>query len=270
VLDCAHGAAYAVAPEVFRRAGAEVVAINASPDGARINAGCGSTSLDGLVRAVLDSGADLGVGFDGDADRALAVDEKGGLVDGDRIVGMCALRIHEAGALKNNVVVGTVMTNLGFRNALADRGIEVLTAPVGDRYVAEMMAQHGAVIGGEPSGHVIFSELATTGDGIVTALKVAELVATTESSLSSLANFYEPYPQVLLNVPVAGRGTLDEAEDLWEEIRAAERELGSEGRVLVRESGTELAVRVMVEATGEAAARRTAERLADAVARRLG
>jgi phosphoglucosamine mutase len=270
VLDCAFGAAFEIAPEAFRRAGAEVIAINDTPDGRRINVDCGSTSLGGLGRVVVDAGADLGIAFDGDADRALAVDETGEVVDGDRILGMCALWFHDAGTLKNNLVVGTVMTNLGFLRALAERGIEVLTAPVGDKYVAEMMAQHGAVIGGEQSGHIIFSDYATTGDGILTALKVAEILAAADEPLSSMAHFFEPYPQVLVNVPVAERGTLEETTELWDEIHRAENALGADGRVLVRESGTEMVVRVMVEAADETTARGTAEALAEEVRGRLG
>jgi phosphoglucosamine mutase len=271
VLDCAHGAAYRAAPDAFRAAGAEVIVMNDEPDGARINVACGSTALDAVGRRVVDEGAHFGIGFDGDADRALAVDEAGNQIDGDQIIAMAALRMMDAGELKNNLVVATVMTNLGFHRALHDRGIEVVAAPVGDRFVAEAMAERGATLGGEQSGHVIFAEHATTGDGILTALKIAEIVAGSGGEpLSELARVFDRFPQVLLNVRVARRGELDSAEDLWDEVGAAERELGEDGRVLLRASGTEPIVRVMVEAGRVEEARRVAERLAAAVEELLG
>jgi phosphoglucosamine mutase len=271
VLDCAHGAAYRAAPDAFRAAGAEVVVMNDEPDGARINVDCGSTALDAVGRRVVEEGAHFGIGFDGDADRALAVDEYGNQIDGDQIIAMAALRMVEAGELKNNLVVATVMTNLGFHRALHDRGIEVFAAPVGDRFVAEAMAERGAMLGGEQSGHVIFAEHATTGDGILTALKIAEIVAGSGGGpLSELARVFDRFPQVLLNVRVARRGELDSDEGLWDEVDAAERELGEDGRVLLRASGTEPVVRVMVEAGRVEDAQRIAERLATAVEERLG
>jgi phosphoglucosamine mutase len=245
--------------------------MNDEPDGARINVACGSTALDAVGRRVVDEGAHFGIGFDGDADRALAVDEAGNQIDGDQIIAMAALRMMDAGELKNNLVIATVMTNLGFHRALHDRGIEVFAAPVGDRFVAEAMAERGATLGGEQSGHVIFAEHATTGDGILTALKIAEIVMGSGGEpLSELARVFDRFPQVLLNVRVARRGELDSAEDLWDEVGAAERELGEDGRVLLRASGTEPIVRVMVEAGRVEEARRVAERLAAAVAERLG
>jgi phosphoglucosamine mutase len=269
VLDCAHGAAWHVGPRVFREAGAEVIAINADPDGSRINVDCGSQSLDGIARRVVSEGADLGLAFDGDADRVLAVDETGAPVDGDRILALCATMLHDAGELKNNILVATVMANLGFRRALEARGIEVFTAAVGDKYVAEAMAERGAVLGGEQSGHVIFGAHSTTGDGLLTGLQVAEAVATSSSTLSRLTDLFEPYPQVLINVEVADRQALEGAEGLWEQVRRAEAALGEDGRVLLRASGTESLVRVMVEAADAGAARATAERLADAVREHL-
>jgi phosphoglucosamine mutase len=270
VLDCAHGAAYRAGPDAFRAAGAEVVVMHDEPDGARINVECGSTALDAVGRRVLEEGAHLGIGFDGDADRALAVDEQGNEIDGDQIIAMAALRMAEAGELKNNLVVATVMTNLGFHRALRDRGIEVVAAPVGDRFVAEAMAERGAMLGGEQSGHVIFAEHATTGDGILTALKIAEMVAGSGGApLSELAHVFDRFPQVLLNVRVARLEALESAEELWDEVRAAERELGEDGRVLLRASGTEPVVRVMVEAGRAEHAHRVAERLASAVKERL-
>jgi phosphoglucosamine mutase len=270
VLDCAFGAAYNVAPRAFREAGADVIAINAEPDGTRINVDCGSTSLGGLAREVVDRKADLGIAFDGDADRALAVDELGEPVDGDHILAMSALQMHTAGELKNDLVIATVMANLGFVRALEAKGIEVIAAPVGDKFVAEAMAEHGAVLGGEQSGHLIYGMHSTTGDGLLTALKVAEMVATSDSTLSAVARVFEPYPQVLISVHVADRGRLDSAVELWDEVRAAEASLGSGGRVLLRASGTEPVVRVMVEAVDRSNADAVARSLAKSVQRFLG
>jgi phosphoglucosamine mutase len=270
VLDCAFGAAYNIGPRAFREAGAEVTVLNAEPDGSRINVECGSTSLDQVSRAVVDEGADLGIGFDGDADRALAVDERGETVDGDRIIGMTALQWSRNGALKDNLVVATVMSNLGFRRALEEEGIEVITAPVGDKYVMEAMAERGAVLGGEQSGHVIFAEHATTGDGILTGLQLASILSTSDEPLSKLAHFYEPFPQVLINIPVRSRDELEATEEIWEAVRAVEGTLGDDGRVLLRPSGTEPLVRVMVEAADRDTAERSAASLAADVERLLG
>ncbi|HEX2295086.1 MAG TPA: phosphoglucosamine mutase [Actinomycetota bacterium] len=270
VLDCAHGAAWSVGPEAFRRAGADVIAINDTPDGARINVDCGSTSLDALAKTVVAEGAAFGVGLDGDADRALAVDETGAVIDGDRIIALAALHLKEKGALDGDLVVTTVMTNLGLRRALARAGIDVVSVPVGDRFVAEAMTEHGAVLGGEQSGHVIFSTHSTTGDGVFTGLALAEIVAAAERPLSELAAVFEPYPQVLLNVRTADRGALEGAEEVWGAVREAESALGESGRVLLRASGTEPLVRVMVEAEDAATADRVARELAALVEARLG
>jgi phosphoglucosamine mutase len=270
VLDCAHGAAWQVGPRAFREAGADVVAINADPDGSRINVDCGSQSLEGVAKAVVSEGADLGLAFDGDADRVLAVDEMGSPIDGDRILALCATRLHDAGELKNDLVIATVMANLGFRRALEERGIEVFTAPVGDRFVVEAMLDRGAVLGGEQSGHVIFGSHATTGDGLLTGLQVAQTVAVSSSTLSALTDIYDTYPQVLLNVPVRDRDELEGAQGLWDEVRAAETRLGDDGRVLLRASGTEPLVRVMVEAADATVAEQTARELAATVERVLG
>ncbi|MFP5351891.1 MAG: phosphoglucosamine mutase [Actinomycetota bacterium] len=269
VLDCAYGAAFEVGPRAFKEAMAEVIALHAEPDGSRINVGCGSTDLTALSKEVLRVGADAGFGFDGDADRVLAVDENGQEVDGDRILALSALRLKEAGRLKNDVIVSTVMANLGFRRVLAEHGIKVVTAPVGDRFVVQEMIETGAVLGGEQSGHVIFAEHSTTGDGILTALQVAATVHGSTSKLSTLAHVFEPFPQVLINVPVRSRDELEGADALWEKVHAAEATLGEDGRVLLRASGTEQLVRVMVEAEDEALARSTAEDLADAVKKHL-
>lgn len=269
VLDCAHGAAFEVGPRAFKEAGATVTVLHAEPDGRRINVGCGSTDLAALAKQVQAAGADMGFGFDGDADRVLAIDERGQEVDGDRIIALSALRLKEKGALTNGLVVGTVMANLGFRRTLAEHGIEVIAAPVGDRFVVEQMRETGAVLGGEQSGHVVFAEHSTTGDGVLTALQVASAVAASDATLSRLAHVFEPFPQVLINVPVRDRSALEGAEELWDRVHAAEETLGEDGRVLLRASGTEQLVRVMVEAEDEAIARSTAERLAAAVAEDL-
>ena len=265
VLDCAFGAAWKIGPRVFREAGAEVYVMHAEPDGARINVDCGSTNLTELSRAVVQEGADVGFAFDGDADRVLAVDETGDEVDGDRLLGMLAIRMKAAGRLAKDGVVATVMANLGFRRALEERGIEVMGAPVGDKFVARAMAESGIVLGGEQSGHLILASHATTGDGVLTALQVADLLVESDQTMSRLAHFYEPFPQVLLNVPVGDKGKLEAAEGLWDEVREAENGLGDDGRVLIRASGTEPVVRVMVEAADESTARSTADRLAGAV-----
>ena len=269
VLDCAFGSAWRVGPWAAAEAGAEVIAMNNEPDGTRINVNCGSTSLTGLAERVVHEGADFGLAFDGDADRVLAVDERGEVVDGDRIIALSAIRMHESGELKNDVIVATVMANLGFRRALEARGIEVVQAPVGDKYVVDAMTSRGAVLGGEQSGHIIFSEHATTGDGILAGLKIAEAVVTSGQPLSRLAHVFEPVPQVLINVKVGDRDGLESADALWAEVRRLEDEMGEDGRVLLRPSGTEPLVRVMVEAVDEAVARRNAEALAELVGQHL-
>jgi phosphoglucosamine mutase len=270
VLDCAYGATYSIAPRVFREAGADVTVMHAEPDGTRINVDCGATNLGPLAERVVAVGADLGLAFDGDGDRMLAVDERGEEVDGDRILAMNAIRLHDEGALKNDVIVVTVMANLGFRRALIERGIEIVTAPVGDKFVAEAMADTGAVLGGEQSGHVIFAQHSTTGDGILTGLQVCATLVASSAPLSALAHVFEPFPQVLINVPVRSRDELEGAEALWAEVKIVEESLGEHGRVLLRASGTEPLVRVMVEDEDERVARATAESLADSVKRTLG
>jgi phosphoglucosamine mutase len=270
VVDCAYGAAWEAGPRAFREAGADVVAMNATPDGSRINVACGSTSLQPLARRVIEESADLGLAFDGDADRMLAVDERGGVIDGDQILAVVAVRTAEAGELDGNLVVITVMANLGLQLALADRGIEFLTVPVGDRFVSEAMRDAGAVLGGEQSGHIIFGAHARTGDGILAGLQLASLVASERGPASVVAHAFDPFPQVLINVPVASKQALESAQPVWERVADLETRLGREGRVLVRASGTEALVRVMVEAHDEALAQRSAESLAQIVAQHLG
>jgi phosphoglucosamine mutase len=269
VLDCAFGAAWDVAPKAFRAAGAEVIAMNDQPDGSRINVDCGSTSLEGLSQRVAAEGAHLGLAFDGDADRVLACDETGATVDGDQILALCALRLHDAGTLKNDVVVSTVMANLGFKRALAERGIEVIAAPVGDRHVAEAMVESGAVLGGEQSGHIIFAEHSSTGDGTLTGLRIASALAASGGKMSEIAHIFDRVPQVLINVRVKDRDGLEGAEPIWSEVAKAEESLGDEGRILLRASGTEPLIRVMVEALEPGRADEVAKHLASVVAERL-
>ncbi len=266
-IDCANGAASEVAPRLLRDLGAVVDVLHASPDGRNINAECGSTYPAALQAAVVAAGADIGLAFDGDADRVLAVDETGELIDGDHLIALCALDMRARGTLVDDTVVVTVMTNLGFRLAMADHGIQVVETQVGDRYVLEALEAGGLSLGGEQSGHVIFRRLATTGDGLLTGVQLLDLLARAGRPLSAMAaEAMTRLPQVLISVPVAARseGLLD---DLAEEIAAVESELGDQGRVLVRPSGTEPLVRVMVEAADEARARSAAERLVGAVSR---
>lgn len=269
VIDCANGAGYEVAPDALTRAGAHVEVINDRPDGTNINEACGSTHTESLQAAVLEMEADLGLAFDGDADRVLAVDDKGQLVDGDQIIALLAIDQQRQGRLVNNTVVVTVMSNLGFRRAMEREGITVVETKVGDRYVLEALELGGHGLGGEQSGHVIFRNLATTGDGILTGLHLADLIVRSQRNLSELApEAMTRLPQVLRNVRVSSRD-LDNAQSVWEEVRSVEAELGGEGRVLLRGSGTEAVVRVMVEAVSEAQATEAADRLCLAVERAL-
>ena len=248
VLDCSNGAAFRTSPEAFTRAGAELTVINADPDGVNINAGCGSQHLGGLVDRVRVAGAHLGLAHDGDADRVIAVDEEGKVVDGDCLIAALAIELQQAGRLAGNRVVSTVMANLGFRRALAAAGIELAETPVGDRYVLEEMRRCGASIGGEQSGHVIFSRFSTTGDGLITGLRLAALMVSSGRKLSELAAVVEKFPQVLVNVPVTDARRTGSSPVLAEAVEQAQSRMGDRGRVLVRPSGTESLVRVMVEA----------------------
>lgn len=247
VVDCANGAASEIGPRALREAGADVVVINASPDGRNINLKCGSTHPEQLQTMVVAAGADFGVAFDGDADRCLAVDGIGNLVDGDQIMGMLALKMKEQGILTHDTLVVTVMSNLGLRLAMEAAGINVATTAVGDRYVLEEMRAHGYVLGGEQSGHVINARFATTGDGILTALQVAATVATTRAPLSELVAKIQKLPQTLINVPGVDKTRVDDPQ-LQATVAEVESRLGGGGRVLLRPSGTEPLVRVMVEA----------------------
>nr|WP_166133835.1 phosphoglucosamine mutase [Nocardioides ochotonae] len=269
VLDCAHGAASVAGPMALRAAGAEVIAINAEPDGLNINDGCGSTHLSPLRAAVLEHGADAGFALDGDADRCLAVDADGNVVDGDQIMAILALSMRDAGQLAQDTLVATVMSNLGLVRAMTEHGIAVRQAQVGDRYVLEEMNGAGYTLGGEQSGHVIMSAYATTGDGVLTALHVLERMVLTGRSLGELAAVMTRFPQVLVNVPGVDKSRAGTDEVLRAAVQAEERALGEDGRVLLRPSGTEPLVRVMVEAPTSETARSVADRLADVVRERL-
>ncbi len=266
VVDCAHGAASAVAPEAYRRAGALVTTIGADPDGLNINDGVGSTHIEALAKCVVTEGADLGIAHDGDADRCLAVDASGQTVDGDQILAISALEMHAAGRLRENTVVVTVMSNLGFHHAMRDAGIEVVTTTVGDRYVLDALRARGLSFGGEQSGHVIYTDSATTGDGLLTALHVMACMASTAKPLAELASVVRRLPQVLINVPVTDRRAACASADVVHAVRHAEAELGDTGRILLRPSGTEQLVRVMVEAATQQRADEIAQRVAAVVA----
>jgi phosphoglucosamine mutase len=270
VVDCAHGAASAVAPEVYRRCGARVDVINAEPDGANINDGCGSTHPEALQREVVARKADLGIAHDGDADRMLAVDASGNLVDGDQIIGICAIDAHALGELKGDAVVATVMSNLGFRRAMQDAGIDVVETAVGDRYVLAAMLERGLHLGGEQSGHIIFLDRHTTGDGILAGLRLMAAMIDSGEALATLAARIPRFPQVLQNVPVRDRTLLEGATAVWDEVAAVEAEMRGDGRVLVRASGTEQLVRVMAEAPDQAIAEAAVERVAAVVRAHLG
>jgi len=265
VIDAANGAASRVSPDAFRRAGATVTVIGADPDGLNINDGYGSTHLDNLCAAVAEVGADLGIAHDGDADRCLAVDAAGRPVDGDQIMAVLALALREQGGLADDTLVATVMSNLGMLQAMEREGITVRQTAVGDRYILEDMKAGGFSLGGEQSGHVIFLEHGTTGDGVLTGLMLASRVAQTGRSLADLAAVMTRLPQVLINVDGVDKARVDSHEALQAEVAAARAELDGSGRVLLRRSGTEALVRVMVEAADEAQARSVAERLADSV-----
>jgi phosphoglucosamine mutase len=270
VVDCAHGAAYDIAPRALRRAGAEVFTIGTEPDGLNINDGCGSTHLEALAAAVAEHGADAGIAHDGDADRCLAISADGEVVDGDQILAVLALDLKEAGRLARDTVVATVMSNLGFRRAMQDAGISVVDTAVGDRYVLEAMRDGGYVLGGEQSGHVILLEHATTGDGVLTALHLLAVVARRGMPLGELAKVMTRFPQVLVNVKGVDKARAGSSPEVATAVAEAEAELGQSGRVLLRPSGTEPAVRVMVEAATEDQARHVAGRLADIVQSALG
>ncbi|MDT7611597.1 MAG: phosphoglucosamine mutase, partial [Pseudonocardiales bacterium] len=266
VVDCANGAAAELAPEAYRRAGAEVIAIHAAPDGLNINDHCGSTYLDEVSGAVREHRADLGIAHDGDADRCLAVTADGATVDGDQIMAVLALALRERGELVEDTLVATVMSNLGLHLAMREAGITVRTAAVGDRYVLEELRAGGFALGGEQSGHLVLPAYATTGDGVLTALRLMARMAVTGRTLADLASVMVALPQVLINVRVTDKATVAAAAEVRDAVAKAEVELGDRGRVLLRPSGTEQLVRVMVEAPTRDLAERIGEQLATVVA----
>ena len=265
VVDCANGAACDIAPRMLRRAGADVIAIGAEPDGDNINAGCGSTSLGALRAAVAEHGADAGIAHDGDADRCLAVDAAGEVVDGDQILAVLAFALRDAGRLAGDTIVITVMSNLGLRMAMREAGITVVETPVGDRHLVAAMREGRFVLGGEQSGHIILADHATTGDGLLTALHLLATAAGRGQPLAELTKVMTKFPQVLINVPGVDRAAAASSPELADAVAAAGAELGESGRVLVRPSGTEPAVRVMVEAVDLGQAQRVASALAATV-----
>jgi phosphoglucosamine mutase len=270
VLDCGNGAASALAPELFREAGADVTAICDQPNGRNINLDCGALHLDNLRRQVVEQKADAGVAFDGDADRALLVAPSGRVVDGDAILLIEARRLQADGHLPGNLIVTTVMANLGLEKALDRLGITMVRTAVGDKYVLEEMIRRDAPLGGEQSGHVIFSEYSTTGDGMLTALKVLETAQRENATLDDLAAEMVVYPQILVNVRVKERRPLDQMPRVLDEIRSCEAALNGSGRVLVRFSGTELLLRVMVEGTEDRHIEGLAQRIVGAIHAELG
>jgi phosphoglucosamine mutase len=270
VVDCAHGAASVAAPEVLRRLGASVLPINDQPDGWNINQGSGATAPEVVALAALDAEAEVGVAHDGYADRAMFSDHLGNVIDGDQVLAACALAMKSAGDLSQNSVVTTGMANQGFRLSMEEAGIQVIETKVGDRYVLEGMLQSGAVLGGEQSGHIIFLRHATTGDGLLTAVQFLTLARRSGTTVAELAACMHRFPQVLLNVQVADPTRLDQADAVWDAVRQAEETLGDQGRVLVRPSGTEPLVRVMVEAATDDEAAKHAEAITSAVRTALG
>lgn len=270
VLDCSNGATYAVAPKLFQNLGANVEALHIHPDGKNINADCGSEHPESLIEAVISKKADVGLAFDGDGDRLVAVDEKGLILSGDRTLAICARSLKRKGLLKNNLVVSTVMSNLGLRLALKDLGINHLMAQVGDRYVLQQMNANGAVIGGEDSGHMIFLDQHTTGDGMLTAIRLIQTMCEENKPLSELSKVMTVFPQVLLNIDVQQKPAFEDVPHIMEAIRSVEERLGEKGRVLVRYSGTQPLCRVMVEGPEKDETARYCQQIADVVKKTLG
>jgi phosphoglucosamine mutase len=270
VLDCSNGATYLVAPRLFRDLGAQIEAICVNPDGQNINADCGSEHPQSLIKTVIANEADIGLAFDGDGDRLVAVDEKGRVITGDRILAICARTLRRKGLLKNNLVVSTVMSNLGLRLALKEMGIQHLMAQVGDRYVLEQMRANGAVIGGEDSGHMIFLDQHTTGDGMLTAIRLIQSMCDENKPLSELIRVMAVFPQVLLNIDVQKKPEIEGVPEIMAAIRSVEDRLGEKGRVLVRYSGTQPLCRVMVEGLEKEETQRYCRQIADVVKAVLG
>lgn len=270
VMDCANGAAYKLAPRIFRDLGADVITIGTEPNGLNINDGCGSTHPETLRKEVIRHQADLGLAFDGDADRLIAVDETGAVLDGDYILCICGQALHRQGKLQGGTIVTTVMSNIGFFKALEQIGLKAVKTNVGDRYVMEKMLQDGYNFGGEQSGHVIFLDYNTTGDGILTALQLVDVMKQSQQSLSQLKQLMQKYPQVLLNVKVSNKNGLEGNERIGQSIKEAEAKLGHNGRVLVRPSGTEQLIRVMVEGPDKDEIEKLAQNIVKEVEQELG
>lgn len=270
VLDCANGAAYLIGPWIIKELGAEVVKTGTEPDGRNINAGCGALHPENIAAMVRDGGADVGIAFDGDADRVIFCDAGGNLVDGDRVLAMCAIDFKQRGLLATDTVVVTIMSNLGLHDAMHRHGIEVVTTPVGDRHVIERMRANGSNLGGEKSGHTIFMDHATTGDGIITALQVLRLMKQTGKPLAQLAACMEEYPQRLVSLRVREKRPIDQLPQTSRALRECEEELCGQGRVVVRYSGTEPKIRVLVEAKREDIVSRWTERLTATVREEIG
>ncbi|QTA92519.1 phosphoglucosamine mutase [Desulfonema magnum] len=270
ILDCSNGATYRVGPEIFTQLGANVEALFVSPDGKNINENCGSQHTETLQKKVTEQGADIGLAFDGDGDRLIAIDDKGNIVTGDQILAICAKSMKTKGLLKNNLVVCTVMSNIGFKLALKEMGINHIMADVGDRYVLQEMRGSGAVIGGEDSGHMIFSDHHTTGDGILTALKLIQAMKEESKPLSELGKIMTTFPQILMNVEVKNKPEIETVPDIVNEIKSVENHLGEKGRVLVRYSGTQPLCRVMVEGPTHEETERYCRQIVDVVQEKLG
>ncbi|MBU1939843.1 MAG: phosphoglucosamine mutase [Candidatus Diapherotrites archaeon] len=270
VLDCANGAAYNIAPKILQELGAKVLVLNDNPDGLNINLNCGALHPESMQKAVAKYKADIGIALDGDADRIIVCDENGKIVDGDHIIAILALELKAQGKLDGNAVVGTVMSNIGFHKAMKENGIDVITAPVGDRYVIDELRKHNLSFGGEQSGHIIFFNYSTTGDGIITALMLLDLMKKKGKKISELASVMETAPQVLLNVHVNQKRALAEMPSVAKAIASAETVLGADGRVLVRYSGTENIARVMLEGMDETQIRKHAEQIAGEIKREIG
>ncbi len=268
-LDCANGATYLASPLVFRQLGARVLPVYVNPNGLNINQDCGSTHPETIREVVLTHDVDIGLSHDGDGDRVIIVDETGEIIDGDYILAITSIYLKNLGRLRNNTIVATVMSNLGLDLAMNNFNIKVARTKVGDRYVLEKMLEEGAILGGEQSGHIIFLEHNTTGDGIITALQLLTVMRDTRMKLSELKKVLKPLPQVLINVEVKKKELLNECKSIWKEVEANQKKLGDKGRILVRPSGTEPLVRVMVEAEGEKRANSIAQKIADIIEKEL-
>ena len=270
VLDCSNGATYHIAPDLFRELGAEVTALSIQPDGKNINAGCGSEHPQTVIAQVKKHNAEIGLAFDGDGDRLIAIDETGQVISGDRILAICAYDLKSKARLKNNLVVSTVMSNLGLRMALKDMGVKHAMTRVGDRYVLEEMRASGAIIGGEDSGHMIFADYHTTGDGMLTALKLVEAMKSQSKTLSELSRIMTVFPQVLINIDVNRKPDIESLPEVVKVIESVENKLGEQGRVLVRYSGTQPLCRVMVEGPSKAKTQQYCEQIAEIIRDTIG